>query len=80
MLAHGDTLTAQVRFSPSTAGSFECTIGLGGGLCQDVFVTGVAEYPPDCWVSADTLDFGMVEVNTLADTTFVITNKDICTK
>ena len=73
-LAHGDTLTVQVRFSPSTVGSFECTIELGSELCQDVFVTGVAEYPPDCWVSADTLDFGMVYVGTQADTTFIITN------
>jgi hypothetical protein len=74
-LSAGEKDTVAVRFQPTTLGLQNCTIETGDLLCSDVFCAGTGiVLPTTCGVQPDNLVFGVVNVGSVKDTTFVITN------
>ncbi|UCG53025.1 MAG: choice-of-anchor D domain-containing protein [Candidatus Latescibacterota bacterium] len=73
-LAPDDSLVVTVRFEPTAAGERSCWVETGSELCSDVFCTGVGVLVPVCQVRPDSIDFGVVAVGNVRDTTFTITN------
>jgi hypothetical protein len=74
-LLPGEERVVTVRFQPQSTGLHYTFVETGDGACSDVFVTGYAlEAPPACFVDADTLRFGMVEVGKDSSLSFTITN------
>lgn len=74
-IASGDSVTWTVQFSPTSPGTQDCTIDTGNALCPEVAATGLgAAVTPQCLVSADSLDFGGVQVGETADLDFTIAN------
>ncbi len=72
-LGAGESLTASVRFNPSSCGIKSCTIITGVGACSNVTCTGEGE-DSRCDISPESLDFGQVGVGAIADRSFTITN------
>ncbi len=72
-LTTGQSRTVTVRFSPTNAGTFNCSINLGTD-CGAVSMTGVAELGPVCDLSATSRNFGNVAPTKTADQSFSITN------
>jgi outer membrane protein assembly factor BamB len=73
-LASDETLMVTIRFEPDTSGVHGCSMDLDSLLCNDVFLTGAAEFPPQCWVSTDSIDYGTTTIGNYADSTFAIKN------
>jgi hypothetical protein len=71
---HGEGRMIGVRFAPQTPGEKSCLIETGSDLCLDVLVSGTG-LGPECVVEPDTLDFGTVQVGTIAEAGFTITNR-----
>ncbi len=69
----GGFRTVTVRFEPTAAGTFDCTIGNGGG-CPDARMTGTASEPPVCSVTPAQVEFGPVLVGSTVDRSFTIRN------
>lgn len=70
-LAADESVVVTVRFAPTEAGVYPCTIETGDGLCSDVDVTGLTAGPMIV-VSPSSIDFGRSGTGTIRDTTFVI--------
>ena len=73
-LAPAAVRTVTVRFAPTASGTHACTVDLGVSACSDVACTGTATDVIACDVSPASLDFGNVDIGSLADLTFTITN------
>ncbi|NNE10354.1 MAG: choice-of-anchor D domain-containing protein, partial [Gemmatimonadetes bacterium] len=72
-LTAGQSRTVTVRFAPTAAGTFNCSINLGTD-CGAVSMTGEAELGPVCNLSATSRNFGNVAPTKTADQSFTITN------
>lgn len=72
-LTSGQSRTVTVRFSPTSAGTFNCSINLGAD-CGTVSMTGEAELGPVCNLSATSRNFGNVAPTKASDQNFTITN------
>lgn len=68
----GQSISATVRFSPSTLGGSDCSIYLGG-LCSSIECTG-SGVESACYVYPDSIDFGNVLTGASADSAFYIEN------
>jgi len=67
------SLAVVVRFTPAAATSDTCAISTGG-LCAPVVCTGAGEAQAACLVAPESLDFGVVYVDSTRDASFTITN------
>ncbi len=72
-LIQGQSRTVTVRFSPSSCGTYGCTVETGLEACPSVTCTGEGDRS-DCDVSPANFGFGGVEVGSYKDATFTITN------
>ncbi len=72
-LAPGLEREVTVRFSPTSAGSFDCQITAGPD-CDPVPVTGSGELPPTCGVEPASIDFGSVRLGSSRQRTTTVTN------
>jgi hypothetical protein len=73
-LAAGEFVDVNVRFQPTSGGLKECTVETGTE-CADVPCTGTGvEEAPACQIVPPSLDFGMVDVGSMSDQVFRITN------
>ncbi len=72
-LEPGEWHLVTVRFRPTAAGTFDCTVDTGLELCPNVSCTGHA-VSADCDVSPASLNFGEVEIGSSADSVFTISN------
>ena len=73
-LAPGASKNVTVRFTPTSVGTYGCSVSSGQGGCA-IPCSGVGVPDPDsCVVSPASLDFGSVTVGQSADRTFTITH------
>lgn len=77
-LQPGQVLDVTVRFQPPGLGAYECIVNTGTAMCGTYHCTGTGIAPTYCFIDADTLDFGEVEVGDHAQETFTITNFADC--
>jgi hypothetical protein len=63
-----------VRFAPVAAGMQTCSVNTGSA-CPAVGASGTGQLPPACTIFPDSLDFGLVNLGTVASRTFNITNR-----
>jgi len=75
-LGAGASRTVTVRFTaPVAPGSYPCTVETGSALCADVSCAATVPEPdPECWVSADTLDFGEARPGETVDRSLTVRN------
>jgi len=72
-LLPGGSATFTVTFAPSTQGTKNCTINLGGS-CGSITATGVAIPVSACSVSPTALNFGTIPVGGSSAQTFTVSN------
>jgi len=65
--------TFTLRFTPSATGSAECTVNAGTS-CGNITLRGRGVPPPECELSAQSFDFGTVDVGKHEDHNFDIRN------
>jgi hypothetical protein len=73
-LSAGESKTITVRFTPTSSGSKECSIGLGLPDGTMMACSGTGDLPPACGIVPSSLDFGTVSVNGSRTLEFRITN------
>lgn len=73
-LGPGRSRVVTVGFKPTVAGTQEAML-VAPGACRAVTLEATALDPPTCTVSADTLDFGMVELGMTGSGTLFVGNQ-----
>lgn len=73
-LGAGEFQDVRVRFQPNTTGPASCELTVGPG-CAEVVAHGVGDQPPQCVITPDELDFGVVSIGTYKDLKFQIRNE-----
>ncbi|MCA9727383.1 MAG: choice-of-anchor D domain-containing protein [Candidatus Eisenbacteria bacterium] len=72
-LAAGEEAQVLVRFTPSTAGPFSCSVDAGSS-CDAVAVLGEGDPLPECALSAESLDLGTTTLSDSLIATFTVSN------
>lgn len=73
-LTQGQSVTVNVRFTPTAAGSRACDVATGTADCPAVPASAFGDVEPVCGLSATAVDFGTLTVGGSADRTVTITN------
>ncbi len=74
-LAADESLTVRVLFVPDNIGQEYCPLELGDLDCGLVEIFGTGDDLPDCLVTPEWLDFGVVELGDFEEGTFIIRNQ-----
>ncbi len=72
-LAANESKTYRVEFDPAGIGTYLCSLDVGLS-CAKLLLSGVADPPPVCSISPQTIDFGVVFIGETRSTIIAITN------